>query len=133
MIIFDPTINPPKEYMRYLVFDKTGWCIGDCFYGWANYSYYNYDSDSRIKRIDAEKKCWRYSHSEDEVKHEVSFCAELPSICPKELREQTKKYKCLACGRISRERDVRIDSQFTSIKRCEDCYCDGPVKEYIGE
>jgi hypothetical protein len=80
MIIFDPVINPPKERIRYLAFTKDGWCIGDCFYGWATSDYWNYDLGIRVPRIGYEKECWRFSESENVVQFDVAFYAEIPKI-----------------------------------------------------
>lgn len=82
MIFFDPKTNPPKERTRYLAYDETGWCIGDCFYGRANYDYWSNDLQSRVLRVGCEKECWRYSESENIVQFDVAFYAELPKIEP---------------------------------------------------
>lgn len=80
MITFDPQTNPPKERIRYLVFDKTGWCIGDCFYGFATPDYWSYDLQVRVPRLTLSKQCWRYSEGERIVDIEVAFYAELPRV-----------------------------------------------------
>lgn len=74
---------PPLERTRYIIFDETGWCIGDCFYGHAsNPFYYNDDTGTRIERKNWDRKCWRYADSEREVNSDFSikYYMNLPSI-----------------------------------------------------
>jgi len=79
---FNPQTNPPKERIRYLAFDKTGWCIGDCFYGFSSSNYWNEDAGAMISRIGWKDKCWRYSNGENKLPEHfvVAFYAELPKV-----------------------------------------------------